>query len=929
MAAAKKKAKGGGIRWVQVALFSPALLVLGLLLYHHLFISSLSTSIISSIPSSLPFLFHAYPTHTYYTYQVCSPRVPITLPSINHTHVANVIHASPTPSASPTGSSDAPFSLDAALSSLAALRLAKPSEPLTLVLHPGSYQRMNSLLLTSAHSGTATGPSVITSLDPSQPASLSGGFELPSSCFQPLTASPAAVSQRLPSHVLDHLIAVDLVSCLGLTLPMPNLTSFGFSEPVLPSYPQLYMDHTPLTLARWPNSDEGWLRTGAVIERGSVPREGNFSKLGFTVQLTDDVQRRVSSWKGSGPDGLTSADGVWMMGYWTYDWAEQAVQVASLARGAVTSRHASHYGVKEGARYHFFNVPDELDSPGEYFISDGWLWLYPPHGYVSEAAQDNAEKAQRLFGLASSSSSSSSLSPSHLYLSLSAHPLITFKGASHIRLQDVTVELTRGSGIRILDSHDLTLDSLTIRRIGNVGLVCGSGAPLQPQYMAGDLPPDVDDADVVVGDMGQGIYHKNFVDPLWNRQCGSCITVSHTHMHSLGAGGVIMGGGDRVTLTPGHNLLSNLHIHSFSLLWSTYRPAVWLEGVGNALIHSIVSNGPHTAVLLNGNDHTVEFNDISAVCQDTADVGVIYTGRDWTQRGHQIRYNFIHHISALVPTAPAIKGGNVTFTSVGTDASGVYFDDLSSGSTVAHNVFYRIHRAVLLGGGRDHTIVDNLIIQAETPIHFDARAITSHKSLVNPQSVLFRRLEATPVHSKEWTQRYPSLAGLKNREPERPAGNIIERNVLVGCGRMWVAREVERGVGLNWAGGREWQGGDGADHWLVQVRTAKGNVTFVDDQRVVSVRDRLYRDVKGDGVRTLADEGESGREGHRHVSFERCEQSTWLKAEDVVVDYEHMEAVGWSLDPIPVGQIGPCCVRGQSDTADRAPSHHDGRRIDR
>ena len=150
---------------------------------------------------------------------------------------------------------------------------------------------------------------------------------------------------------------------------------------------------------------------------------------------------------------------------------------------------------------------------------------------------------------------------------------------------------------------------------------------------------------------------------------------------------------------------------------------------------------------------------------------------------------------------------------------------------------------------------------------------------------------------------------------------------MVACGRMWVAREVEGGVGLNWAGGRESEDGEG--HWLVQVRTPRGNVTFVDDQRVVSVRDRLYRDVKGDGVSTLSDGGESGREGHRHVSFERCEQSTWLKAADVVVNHHHFETVGSSLDPIPLEQIGPCCMRGQADTAGELPSHIDGRRIDR
>ena len=762
-------------------------------------------------------------------------------------------------------------------------------------------------------------------MDEGSPARLSGGKEIPASCFVELHTSQSRTLHRISEYVHGHIIAVDLVGCLGLRLPLPSLLSYGFSEPVLPAFPQLYMDHTPLVLARWPNVGEDFLRTGAVLDRGAVIRDGNLTKRGFSFQVQPEVQERASTWGSSDrTTPLSAADNVWMMGYWTHDWAEQAVQLSSLSSRAAQSVQPSHYGVREGARYYFYNVPEELDHPGEYFISeDGWLWVYPPHPYVSERVAEDAKKAQQLYGISSTARTSRQ---SHLYLSLSPHPVLQLSSVQHLHLHHLVVELTRGSGIRLLDAQHVTLDSLVVRRIGNVGIMCGHGAPLQGQYMAGEAAGgggEDADADVVVGFMGQGVYHKNFLDPLWNRQCGTCITVSHCHMHELGAGGIIMGGGDRVSLTAGHNLVANCHIHSFSLLWTTYRPAVWLDGVGNALTHNVISNAPHTAVLLNGNDHVVEYNDISEVCEDTADVGVIYTGRDWTQRGHLIRYNFIHHISALVAAPSATTSGNVTYTQVGVDASGVYFDDLSSGSTVAHNLFYRVHRAVLLGGGRDHTVIDNVIIQAETPIHYDARAVTSHKTLVAPDSVLFRRLDATPVASPAWAERYPSLSSLRSRSPERPMGNVIERNVMIGSGRMWVVREVESGVGLNWAGGSETAEDD--DHCLVKVRGLGANVTFVRDDRVVSVRDRLYRLLDSRPGAQVRDAGETGREGHRHVRFERCEVSTWMRAADVVIDYEEIRrATGWALETIPVDQIGPCCMRGQRAHASDEPTrHHD------
>ena len=46
----------------------------------------------------------------------------------------------------------------------------------------------------------------------------------------------------------------------------------------------------------------------------------------------------------------------------------------------ITTEYCSKYGFKEGGYYYFFNVLEELDAPGEYYIDrdNGILYFYPP-----------------------------------------------------------------------------------------------------------------------------------------------------------------------------------------------------------------------------------------------------------------------------------------------------------------------------------------------------------------------------------------------------------------------------------------------------------------------------------------------------------------------------------------------------------------------
>lgn len=256
---------------------------------------------------------------------------------------------------------------------------------------------------------------------------------------------------------------------------------------------------------------------------------------------------------------------------------------------------------------------------------------------------------------------------------------------------------------------------------------------------------------------------------------GSDNGVAGCELYNLGAGGVSLGGGDRETLQPCGNFAEDNHIHHFGRLLRTYQPAVQLSGVGCRMSHNEVHHAPHTAVLFGGNEHTIEFNNIHHVCTDTDDAGAIYSGRDWTERGTVIRHNFIHDL-----------GGG---TRIGNQA--VYLDDMFCGTRVYGNIFADMGRAIMIGGGRDNVVKNNIAVDCRVSIHIDARGLGwASYHAKESDGTLVRRLKDVPYKEEPWRSRYPELVDILDNRPAAPVGNVVTRNVFVRCEKKEIADEA-------------------------------------------------------------------------------------------------------------------------------------------
>ncbi|MBI5705423.1 MAG: right-handed parallel beta-helix repeat-containing protein [Armatimonadetes bacterium] len=243
---------------------------------------------------------------------------------------------------------------------------------------------------------------------------------------------------------------------------------------------------------------------------------------------------------------------------------------------------------------------------------------------------------------------------------------------------------------------------------------------------------------------------------------GTSCRVSSCDIYDVGECGIELSGGDRKTLQPGNNVVENNHIFRCQRTCYTYYPGIRLDGVGNTISHNLIEDLPHSAILGGGNDHLIEGNEIARVCMETHDAGAYYMGRDWTHRGNRVIGNYFHDLG---------RG----------DVNAVYLDDWLSGTLVQGNVFYRAGRGVMIGGGRDNTVRENLFIDCSPAIHVDARGKGWASSYFDGKdNTLFDRLRAMNGTQGLYAERYPPLKTILQDDPAWPKGNAIENNIRFG-----------------------------------------------------------------------------------------------------------------------------------------------------
>lgn len=645
-----------------------------------------------------------------------------------------VFYVSDTGSDRNPGTKEQPFAtLEKAIDTVQVMRSGGTDKQITVFLREGVYFQERGISIKDKAGETENPPLTISAYN-GEEVVLSGGKNI--TLDRVVAVEDKEILTRFCPGAWEKIKQIDL-KALGIS-DYGEMRNVGFATPYGTAWGEIFVNNKPMHLARWPNS--GMIPVDSVLESGSVPRDEDFSGRGGVMGY-DSL--RINHW--------ADEKDAWIMGYFKYSWGDDMLKIASIdtKKKTITTASPAFYGFASGQPYHRWygvNIMAELDEPGEYYIDreTGMLYFIPGDEEIES-----------------------------LEFSMLEEPFITLQGTSGITISGIIFECSRGLGIAMDNTQNSRIEKCTFRNLGSLGITVGKGIePFFRRLHEGTGKPKSG----IVGSLQQHLY----ANTTFNREGGQNNLITGCEFYQLGAGGVSMGGGNRLTLEAGNNVIENCAIHDLNRIERSYRPAIHLTGVGNSVRHCEVYNVANQAVLIHGNNHLIEYNYFHDVVLEAEDAGAIYYGRDPSERGNVIRYNYFENIPDRGLTMA------------------VYADDGACGLTITGNVFYRAgERVFMLGGGSDHTITNNIFIESKYGIHVDNRVQRWGADMVK----LFEsRMQAVGFDKPPYSTQYPQLLSYFGSKGA-PVGNLAENNVFIDVGQMILYVGIE-------------QEGSGKEEWI-------------------------------------------------------------------------------------------------------------------
>ncbi len=327
------------------------------------------------------------------------------------------LYVSPQGNDANAGTASAPFAtITRARDAVRAIKdqAGLPAGGITVWLRGGYYPQTETLWLDGRDSGTAERPVVYASAAGEQ-AHLTGARALDPAWFS-LVDSGSPVWARLDPAARGQLYSVDLRA--------RGISDFGTLKPrgfvLRETAPlELFMNGEPMALGRWPN-------------RGAA--------LATTAGAPSSTQINYS---GSRPERWSQAADPWLHGLWSQTWADFHVSVAGVDPASKTINLTSgpaQYGTAADRPYYAYNLLEEIDEPGEYYLdrSSGVLYFWP----------------------------GGPLTGATILASMLETGVVRLESAQYLTLRNLVIEASRGPLLEIVGGDHNRVESSTLRNAG-------------------------------------------------------------------------------------------------------------------------------------------------------------------------------------------------------------------------------------------------------------------------------------------------------------------------------------------------------------------------------------------------------------------------------------------------------------------------------
>ncbi len=451
----------------------------------------------------------------------------------------------------------------------------KTTSRVEIILRGGEYRLSNSLEFSTADSGTKENPVVYKAYE---------GEKVYVKASVPLDISKAkrvtdpAILDRIYDDIETRIIELDLTE-QGIDQTMlwkpENINgqySFAGSTKDGTMHNAIYFDNDEQKLACWPNDREYdyWDKTLSQ------------TKISITA---DNIKR----W--------AKAKNTWMAIFPSYDFNLANVSIKEINPEektiSVLDNNANPIYGYYSRRWKIYNLMEEIDIPGEYYIDydSAKLYFFPPKNIVGKS----------------------------LELSLLGTPMLKIEEAKNITFEDIEFCQTRANAVYMLN-----VDNIDFRRciFKDIGFDAISATGTEKAITAGSIWQY---------QMKNGCYNVDII---------SC------DFTNIGREAIVLNGaGDIDTLTLGNNLIEDCYITRPAQ--KSFWDAIWLGGCGSTIRNCIISNNPHQAVRIMGTDCTVEYSEFHDCIREDDDAGALYQGRNALLRGTDFEYNYIHDMVSI------------------------------------------------------------------------------------------------------------------------------------------------------------------------------------------------------------------------------------------------------------------------------------------
>ena len=369
------------------------------------------------------------------------------------------LHIAPHGKATATGSQNDPFaSIEQARRYISQHKLNQTNKPINIKVKGGEYWMDSGVKFNKDDSGSASAKITYQNIAGETPV-FRGAVSLDTSQLKALEDT-LFIDKLTDKSAAQFIKVMDISHLSDVQLGSLSRQAWGIRTPDRIPPASLMINGERMDLARWPNADENSpYMTYRHFTPGQRPLKGyekKVQKIIEKVSLAGDVtftdvidhgDHARNTPKGKGGTVKVAFD---RMKHWqnidqvyvegvlasTWEWTYNRLASADINKRELTFAYPELNGIGRGnsvrlPHFHFENIPEELNAPGEYYIDrqKKRLYIYPP--VTNE--------------------------PLKLSLITLAEPLIDLNQTEHVTFDGLHFIEGRNIGINIIDGNHITI----------------------------------------------------------------------------------------------------------------------------------------------------------------------------------------------------------------------------------------------------------------------------------------------------------------------------------------------------------------------------------------------------------------------------------------------------------------------------------------